>query len=120
MIGLCEGVTFREVREDRSCHARCPQRIRFFLGGPFRPSMILGLFLGDGLVMGWSGYFRSRCIPLAISVEDQFLEIVGLDSGLGLETGDIPIIVLPPIGLLVWGRESLYVDIGYPISEKRY
>jgi hypothetical protein len=38
--------------------------------------------------MGLSGLFRSLRIPLGISVENRFLEIVGLDSGSGLIMGD--------------------------------
>jgi len=48
----------------------------------------MGLFLGDGLVIGLSRVFRSPCIPLGISVEDRVLEIVGLDFESGLIMGD--------------------------------
>jgi hypothetical protein len=38
--------------------------------------------------MGLSGLFRSLCFPLWISVESCALEIVGLESGLGLIIAD--------------------------------
>jgi hypothetical protein len=48
----------------------------------------MGLFFNDGCVLGLSGRFRSPWIPLGISVEDHVLEIVGLDSELGLILGE--------------------------------
>ena len=56
----------------------------------FLSGVIPGLFLGDGLVIGLSGCFRSLRIPLGISVKDRVLEIVELKSGSGLIMGDFP------------------------------
>jgi hypothetical protein len=57
-------------------------RCSFCLGG------IPGLFFRDGCVIGLSGLFRSPWIPLGISVEDHALEIMGLESELGLIMGE--------------------------------
>ncbi len=68
--------------------ARDALGIHFFLGGCFCLGVFSGLFLGDWLVIGLSGCFRSLWISLGISVGNQVLEIVGLDSRLGLRMGD--------------------------------
>ena len=62
--------------------------IQFFLEWCFYLGGFPGLFVGDGLVIGLSGCFRSPWNPLGISVENLFYEIVGLDSRSGLITGD--------------------------------
>ena len=46
------------------------------------------LFRCGWRVIGLSGLFRSPWIPLGIGVENRVLEIVGLDSRLGLILGD--------------------------------
>ncbi len=60
----------------------------FFSEGGFCLGVILGLFVEDRLVICLSGRFRSPRIPLGISVEDRVLEIMSLDSRLGLILGD--------------------------------
>jgi hypothetical protein len=67
---------------------RDPRGTHFFLGECFCLGVTPGLFHEDGLAMGLSGYFGSLLIPLEISVENRFLEIVGLESGSGLILGD--------------------------------
>jgi hypothetical protein len=52
----------------------------FFPVGCFCPGFVPGLFLRDGRIMGLSGFFRSPCFPLWLSVESRVLEIVGLES----------------------------------------
>jgi len=42
--------------------------------------------------MGFSGPFRCLCFPMWLGVENRVLEIVGLESGLGLILGDITIL----------------------------
>ncbi len=48
----------------------------------------MGLLVENGLVLGLSGPFPSLWVPLGISVENRFLEIVGLDSGSALILGE--------------------------------
>jgi hypothetical protein len=48
----------------------------------------MGLFLVDGLVIGFSCLSRSPVNPLGISVENRGLEIEGWDSRSGLIIGD--------------------------------
>jgi hypothetical protein len=52
--------------------------MRFLSGG------IPGLFFRDGRVIGLSGFFRSRWIPLGISVESPVLETACLELESGL------------------------------------
>jgi len=63
------------------------------------------LFLGDGLVIGLSGCFRPPWIPLGISVENLFYEIVGFDSRSGLIMGDF----------LADERGPSRAIVGYPV-----
>jgi hypothetical protein len=51
--------------------------------------VVLGLFFKDGRVIALSDCFRSPRIPLEISVEDRFLEIVSLESKSGTILGDL-------------------------------
>jgi hypothetical protein len=81
------GFTFSGVRGDHLGYTR-PLRDPFFLGRRFCLGGILGLFVEEELVIGLSGFFRSPCLPLGISVESRDLEIVGLESGSGLKTGE--------------------------------
>jgi len=49
--------------------------------------MIMGLFLRDGRIIGLFRVFRPPRIPLGISVRNSDLEIVGVESRLGLIMG---------------------------------
>ena len=66
----------------------CKRSTNLFSKYPFCLGRILGLFFEDGRVIGLFGLFCSPSIPLAISVENRVLEIVGLDSESGLIMGD--------------------------------
>jgi hypothetical protein len=68
---------------------REPRGIQLFSEGCFCLGWILGFFFRDGRVIALSGCFRSPRIPLEISMEDRFLEIVGLESKSGAILGDL-------------------------------
>jgi hypothetical protein len=74
----------------------------FFFTTCFCLSLNSGLFVEGGRVFGFSGFFRSRLIPLGISVENGFLEIVGLDPGSGLILGDFLFYFLKTAALSGW------------------
>ena len=79
--------------------------IQFFLEWCFYLGGFPGLFVGDGLVIGLSGCFRSPWNPLGTSVENLFYEIVGLDSRSGLIMGDS----------LADARGPSWANVGYPV-----
>ena len=70
----------REVLEGRSRDS--------FFETCFCLGWIPALPVENGRIIGLSGVFRSLWFPLGISVEDSVLEIVGLDSKLGLIMGE--------------------------------
>jgi hypothetical protein len=80
--------TFTLVHGDHSCHTGAP-RDPIFSEGCFCLGWILRSFFEDGRVIALSGCFRSPRIPLEISVEDRFLEIVGLESRSEAILGDL-------------------------------
>jgi len=69
----------------RFCDARCSwECLEILFSTSFCLDLILASSVENGRIMGLSGLFRSPWFPLGIGVEDSVLEIVGLDSKLGL------------------------------------
>ncbi len=76
----CQPVLRRGVLQGRSRDS--------FFETCFRLGWILDSSVENGRTIGLFKRFRSRWIPLGISVKDHVLEIAGLDSRLGLRIGD--------------------------------